>query len=190
MRKKRILRPPVFRLAACTAGCALAFAAAAQQLPDLGSSTAPWKVDVYYDNHTAFRGKDHTGERVGLSKFRNTLQLEADKDLGDDWAFRGILRGTWDGVHRMNKGQYGNSAGGAVMLQSTTPGGYIETPHGAGPVNKELVDGLGLTNNAFVSGAGYRNSPNEGLRVLGDRLHDTDGGVAFGSPGFEGKSWD
>lgn len=182
MRKRQHRRPPASTLAACAVGCALAFPAAAQQLPDLGSSAAPWKVDVYYDNHTAARGKDHTGKRVGLSKFRNTLQVEADKELGDDWAFRGILRGTWDGVYRMNKDQYGDSAGGPVMLQSTTPGGYIETPHGAGPVTKELVDGLGLTSNAFVSGAGYPNSPNDGMRLLGDRLHGTAGGVAFGVP--------
>ena len=92
MSKKETRRLPALKLAAFAVGCALAMPAAAQQLPELGSEAEPWKVDVYYDNHTAFRGKDRTGDRVGLSKFRNTLQVEAEKDLADDWAFRGILR--------------------------------------------------------------------------------------------------
>ena len=63
--------------------------------------TDPWKVDVYYENDTHFRGKDKTGETVGLSKFRNTLQVEADKRFGG-WNFHGIFRGSFDGVYRMN----------------------------------------------------------------------------------------
>jgi hypothetical protein len=40
---------------------------------------------------------------------------------------------------------------------------------------------LGLTNNAFVDTYPASN-PNEGMRVLGDRWHSIDGGVAFGVP--------
>src|SRR5438128_2996776 len=79
--------------------------------PEQEPVTDPWKVDVYYENDTHFRGKDKTGETVGLSKFRNTLQVEADKRLGAGWKFHGILRGTWDGVYRMNADQFGDSAG-------------------------------------------------------------------------------
>src|SRR6266478_7343081 len=84
--------------------------------------TDPWKVDVYYENDTHFRGKDKTGETVGLSKFRNTLQVEADKRFGG-WNFHGIFRGSFDGVYRLNADQYGNSAGSRsasdVQLQNT-----------------------------------------------------------------------
>ncbi|MDD2949137.1 MAG: hypothetical protein PHV80_09925, partial [Rugosibacter sp.] len=73
-----------------------------EELPTLGESTSPWKVDVFYENDTRFRGKDNNGNRVGLSKFRNTLQVEADKNLSDGWAFHGILRGTYDGVYQLN----------------------------------------------------------------------------------------
>lgn len=55
-------------------------------LPALGEGSSPWNVDVFYENATYFRGKDNTGNTVGLSKFRNTLQAEADKDLSDGWA--------------------------------------------------------------------------------------------------------
>ncbi|MBK6401291.1 MAG: hypothetical protein IPF74_04775 [Rhodocyclaceae bacterium] len=57
-------------------------------MPSLGGDVEPWRVDVYYENDTRFRGKDKSGDRVGLSKFRNTLQVEADKKVGDGWAVR------------------------------------------------------------------------------------------------------
>lgn len=180
MQRMESRTPPAARLAPLAVAAALAGPACAETLPDLGSTTDPWQADVYYENHTAFRGKDDTGKTVGLSKFRNTLQVEADKKLSAGWAFHGVFRGSWDGVYRMNKGQFGEDAGGPIMLQSTTPGGRIETPYGTGPVTQDVVDGLGLTDNVFTNG--YPNSPNEGLRVLGDRWHKTDGGVAFGVP--------
>jgi hypothetical protein len=102
---------------------------AQESLPALGEGSSPWKVDVFYENATYFRGKDNTGNRVGLSKFRNTLQAEADKALSDGWAFHGIFRGTYDGVYQLNKDEYGKSAGGAVALESSalagTPAHYL-----------------------------------------------------------------
>ncbi|OYW33363.1 MAG: DUF1302 domain-containing protein, partial [Methyloversatilis sp. 12-65-5] len=118
--------------------CALAAlnAMAQDNLPDLGSSEDKWKVDVYYENDTRFRGKDNTDRTVGLSKFRNTLQIEADKALGNGWEFHGVLRGTFDGVYRINDDQYGKEAGGAINLDTTDPsavfGGTRATPHGQG----------------------------------------------------------
>ncbi|WP_231497820.1 DUF1302 family protein, partial [Methylibium sp. T29-B] len=145
----------------------------------------PWKVDVYYENDTRFRGKDATGERVGLSKFRNTLQVEADKKLEGGWKFRSILRGSFDGVYRMNDDQYGRKAGGGVLLESQ--GGPPPVPHGSGIINKAAVDGLGLVNNVFgfnATNPGAPNyNPNEGLRLLGDRWHDSlNGGVEYATP--------
>jgi hypothetical protein len=162
--------------------CALAAlnATAQDNLPDLGSSQDKWKVDVYYENDTRFRGKDNTNRTVGLSKFRNTLQVEADKALGNGWEFHGVLRGTFDGVYRINDDQFGKEAGGAITLDSTIPGGTFASPHGGGPINQVSVSGLGLVNNAFGVNTGV--NPNDGLRVLGDRWHDVEGGVAFGVP--------
>ncbi|HSV70061.1 MAG TPA: DUF1302 family protein [Methylibium sp.] len=144
----------------------------------------PWKVDIYYENDTRYRGEDNTGDSVGLSKFRNTLQVETDKKLDAGWRLRGILRGSFDGVHRLNDDQYGRKAGGGILLDST--GGPPSLPHGSGIVNKALVDSLGLTGNTFgfnsTDPSAPRYNPNEGLRVLGDRWHDVKGGVAFGVP--------
>ena len=173
--------------------------------------TDPWKVDVYYENDTHFRGKDKTGETVGLSKFRNTLQVEADKRFGG-WNFHGIFRGSFDGVYRMNADQYGNSAGSRsasdVQLQNTAgpvaasvgaplPPQYLTAtvPFGGG-VGYTVVDAIqaaaGLPNlggpgggpgiNRFLDSYGP-NNPGTGLRLLGDRWHGTsNSGVEFAVP--------
>jgi Protein of unknown function (DUF1302) len=147
-------------------------------------------TDVFYENDTRFRGQDDTGNSTGLSKFRNTLQVEADRRLGNGWEFHGVFRGTYDGVYDLNKNEYGNRAGGAISMQSTDPlaifgpsdaQGRKLTPFGTGPINYSVVNGVfGLPGNLFVDS--YPNNPNSGLRVLGDRWHGIDGGVAFGVP--------
>ena len=84
---------------------------AADNLPDLGSSgEQPWRVDTFYENAT------HARRDVGLSKFRNTLQIEADKDFGGNGTFSSIklrtkFRGTYDGVYKLNDDEYGKNAG-------------------------------------------------------------------------------
>ncbi len=165
-------------LAAAVAAVLAAPAMAADGLPDLGGSVDPWEVDVTYENHTAARGKDATGKRVGLSKFRNTLQAEADKKFEDGWRFHGVFRGTWDGVYRMNKGQFGEDAGSDILLENASgAGGTYAVPHGGGIVN----NASGPPGNAF--GFDTSANPNEGMRVLGDRWHAEGGGdVAFGVP--------
>ena len=177
-------RQPHHRLARAALAGGLAVCGLAQA-QDAAAPVDPWKVDIYYENDTRFRGKDETGERVGLSKFRNTLQVEADKKLEGGWKFRSILRGSFDGVYRMNDDQYGRKAGGGVLLESQ--GGPPPVPHGSGIINKAAVDGLGLVNNVFgfnSTNPGAPNyNPNEGLRLLGDRWHDVpNGGVEFATP--------
>ena len=142
-------------------------------------------TDVYYENDTHARGDDDTGSAVGLSKFRNTMQVEADRRLGNGWEFHGVFRGTYDGVYDLNKGEYGNNAGGQINLQHTLGSNLVSVPYGAGlgpstPVAPGVTLGMAFPNNKFVDS--YPNSPNEGLRVLGDRWHGIDGGVAFGVP--------
>jgi hypothetical protein len=157
----------------------------------------PWKVDIYYENDTRYRGKDNTGKAVGLSKFRNTLQIEADKRLSGGWDFRTILRGSFDGVYRLNSDQYGYKAGSKsaddVQLQNTVNGSYGTVPFGGGlgngavnAVEQTLFNNInhpayGANINAFVDAYGA-NNPGTGLRVLGDRWHNQEGGVAFGVP--------
>lgn len=88
--------------------------AVAQNLPDMGiTSGDPWQADLFYENHTAKR------ESVGVSKFRNTLQSEMSKNLNDGWRFRGILRGTYDGVYDINDKEFGKNAGGPVNIGNT-----------------------------------------------------------------------
>jgi len=74
-------------------------------------------------------------DKAGLSKFRNTLQSEMSKNLNDGWRFRGILRGTYDGVYDLNASQYGKDAGGAVNMANALGGGADQgttLPYGQG----------------------------------------------------------
>jgi hypothetical protein len=109
--------------------------AAEQPMASMDVESDPWKVDVIYENDTRFRGKDNTGHTAGLSKFRNTLQVEADKKVGNGWALHGVLRGTWDGVYRLNKDEYGTEAGSKKASD-------IQIPNTAGPVAQSV--GLAL----------------------------------------------
>src|SRR5437588_12652411 len=111
--KRNRIRPRSHRtIASAGALAVLAYATTLATAAQAEEAVADlWKVDVYYENDTHFRGKDKTGETVGLSKFRNTLQVEADKRFGGGWAFHSILRGTWDGVYRMKRYQLGDTAG-------------------------------------------------------------------------------
>jgi hypothetical protein len=148
---------------------------AADNLPDMGSSGGqPWRVDTFYENDT------HVRENSGLSKFRNTVQIEADKDLGGNSTFSSIkfrskLRGTYDGVYKMNSDEYGKKAGGPIMLESSAIGPF---PAGPYPHGGPGVPPLPLFNTAGV----LANNPNDGMIVLGSKLHKQGGGVAFGVP--------
>lgn len=136
-KKARLKRRQIVGVTA-TAIAAMAVPAvhAEEKIASIDVKDDPWKVDIYYENDTRYRGKDSTGDVVGLSKFRNTLQAEADKKLANGWAFHGVFRGTYDGVYELNKDQFGRSAGSRrasdVRLQNT-----------AGPAAASL-GGLGL----------------------------------------------
>jgi len=187
-------------LAAAFSGQALAY-----ELPSLGEGSSPWDIDVSYENHTVKR------EHTGLAKFRNTIQAEGDKKVGNGWTVHGIMRGSWDGVYRLNSSEYGNkagsSAGNPTMLQSTVGGAWVPVAYaGAGPIvdynagvgaltagytaappagpGLPLATATALAQqNKFLSSAAMSaSSPDVGLRVLGDRWHDINGGVAFAVP--------
>ena len=142
MKNERMSRKRIVVATALAVAGLGSLSARANNLPSLGGDAEPWKVDVYYENDTRYRDKDKTGHRIGLSKFRNTLQVEADKKVGDGWAVRSILRGTWDGVYRLNKDEYGKDAGSDSAAD-------VRIPNTAGPV----AQSIGLFNGAPLSGA-------------------------------------
>ncbi|MCX7175369.1 MAG: DUF1302 domain-containing protein [Proteobacteria bacterium] len=142
MQNKYMSRPSLKLAAVALCGSLLvgfsaAAALAADNLPDPGGTVgdSPWKVDIIYENDTHYRGKDNAGNNVGLSKFRNTLQVEADKAMGDGWALHSVLRGTYDGVYELNKDQYGKTAGSKTASD-------LKIQNTAGPVAASV--GLGL----------------------------------------------
>ncbi len=161
----------------------------AQNLPDLGlTSGDPWSVENFYENHTAKR------ESVGLSKFRNTFQSEMSKNLNDGWRFRGILRGTYDGVYDLNDSEYGKNAGGSVnMANAAAPGlpppyNTSTVPFGGGAGHSFLSVALGgysypvgdpsLGQQHFPDA--YTNNPNQGLKILGSGWNTSAGYGASG----------
>jgi hypothetical protein len=153
--------------------------ALADDLPSIGEGSIPWDVDVVVDQHTAYRGKDATGHTVGLSKFRNTLTVESKKKFAEGWTLGSTLRGTFDGVYRMNKGQFGDDAGGPIVLEDAASGTMV--PHGGGVLNHATGTVFFGPTNKF--GFDVNANPNDGLRVLGDRWHGyPTGDVAFGVP--------
>jgi len=130
----------------------------------------------FIDNESQYR-KDR-----GLTKMRTRAQFEVSKDVGSVGIFsslrlNGTFRASYDAVYDLNKDDYGKTAGGSITLQQVggmSPMGMIpaaDVPHGSGIV---------------LSGGGYVpdlvNNPNAGLEVLGQDLHNVDGGVSWGVP--------
>ncbi|AMQ88874.1 DUF1302 family protein [Marinobacter sp. LQ44] len=133
------------------------------------------RFNGYVENATYGR------EGVGLSKFRNTLQLEAQKRAGDvgifsNVRFNAILRGSYDGVYDLNDDEYGRNAGGPIQLQDLAQG---SVPHGSGVGSPASAIPL-PPGNTF--GFDTTQNPNDGMVVLGEHLHGQDNGVAFGVP--------
>ena len=151
-----------------------------------GDQESASHTDVTYENHTAVR------QYTGLSKFRNTLQAETDKQLSDGWALHSILRGSWDGVYQFNQSHYGKTAGGSIMLGNIngpnipplagSPYAAAQVPQGGG-IGSSVVTGLGIPGNVFHDGP-YASNPNSGLVVLGESTYGPTpaGDVAFGVP--------
>lgn len=133
---------------------------------DTGDDTL--EISGFVENATYFRNK------VGLSKFRNTLQLEGTKLLGNMGAFsevsiNGTFRATYDGVYDLNSDEYGDGAGGAVFLTPVVPatGTFNVAPGGGIPLGNLTTEGL----------------RNEGLEILGQSRHTVKGhGVELAVP--------
>lgn len=154
----------------------------AQELPSVTDSAGETKI--YYENDTRVRGKDATGNRVGLSKFRNTLKIDHKRNLGEGWEFTGKFRGTYDGVYQLNDEEYGKNAGGPINMadnsgvNSVFPGVPGSVPYGATippttlPPNIDIVALLGgPALGAFTGQQAFdpATNPNQGLQHLGQR---------------------
>ncbi|MEW8278234.1 MAG: DUF1302 family protein [Candidatus Thiodiazotropha sp.] len=127
------------------------------------------QVNGFVENATYAR------RHVGLSKMRNTVQIEGSKDYGAKGSFSnvtfvGTFRATYDAVYDLNDDQFGSEAGGYIGMESV--GGAGTTPWGASDV----------TTGTLGFGFDTAQNPNEGLDNLGSALHDTEGGVGMGVP--------
>ena len=125
------------------------------------------RVNGFIENATYVR------DNVGLSKFRNTLQIEAEKNYGNKGMFsnvsvNGTFRLTYDGVFDLNDDEYGDNAGGSIALENIATGPGTTVPFGEGVPLPYTFD--------------VANHPNEGMIVLGQPLHEANGGVTFGVP--------
>ena len=159
----------------------------------------------------------HYRDNVGLSKFRILGQLEGLKFVGDVGPFSNVsintvLRASYDNVYNMNSDDYGDDAGGSVMLNSLglanigAPTSIPVNGPGIGPAGglgvgyfaaNNILGGavenlFGLPAGVFSGPDGvlaansfidnYTNNPNEGMILLGEHLHPHGSGVAFGVP--------
>ncbi len=150
----------------------------------------------FVDNTTHVR----TGEQDGISKMRNRVQLELSKIFQPAGVFsqlsmHGTFRGSYDAAYDLNDGEWGDSSGGSVMLESLggpdlgLPG---MVPWGAGanpyvspvvlPGTNPYVSGTSPYLNGFFLGPNGGTNPNEGLRILNSELFNSSGGL----PGFGG----
>ena len=175
---------------------ALSFAALTA-MSAASADSGGWIVHGYYENDTHYRSADAAGDTVGLSKFRNTVQMTMKKRLFDGWSFGGTLRGTYDGVYQFNSSEFGRNAGGPILLQNTAAPAFAGSPFTnlaqsfvpqGGGIDQSEATALGLPpTNAFGFNSTNPNAahfnPNQGMLVLGQRWHSTaTGGVEFGVP--------
>ncbi len=162
MIKRKLLHHGIKRTG--TTGIVTSVLLSAQSLPVLAQDT---EVNGFIENAT------YTRRDVGLSKFRNTVQIEMGKDFGKQNSFsnvsvHGTFRGTYDGVYDLNDDEYGDNAGGAINMENVV--GSNTVPWGGGLV---------LPGGDFDS---TNVNPNTGLRNLGSAIHTPDGGVDLGVP--------
>lgn len=75
-----------------------------------------WEVNGYIENQSRQRAHG-----IGLSKSRNTAQVEVGRGFGAvgifrNFSFNGTFRGTYDAVYDLNTNDFGENAGGPISL--------------------------------------------------------------------------
>lgn len=150
---------------AAAVAAALAVGAGSMPANAYTSEDGTLEVNGFIENATYQRNG------AGLSKMRNTAQIEFSKQLGDRGPVNGLglhgtFRATYDAVYDIND-RFGRSAGGSVQLENVVGGNTV--PFGGGLV---------LPGGDFNS----TTNPNSGLENLGADLHTTQGGVGLAVP--------
>ena len=148
-------------------------------LPSMAVMAGDAEFAGFVENATFFR------EDIGLSKMRNTVQLEVEKMFDETGSFSavfisGTFRGTYDAVYDLNDKDYGKNAGTSILLEQVgvPPDALFPGAPGFPPALVPHGQGLVLPGGDFDTTV----NPNDGFLVLGNHLHPTDGGVAFGVP--------
>lgn len=142
-----------------------------------------WDVSGFMENVS------HHRDGVGISKSRNTVQLELNKDFGtvaglSNFSVNFIFRGTYDAVYDINDEDFGSAAGGPVMLTGgLAPPGTLG-PDQTMPIPAHVTPfGQSIISTGFPAGPnpqfGFDTAanPNEGLAILGEALHGQTGVV-------------
>lgn len=164
-------------------------AAATMAITPAYGQESEWELAGFVENVT------HIRDDVGLTKFRNTAQLELYRDFGSKGIFssfsvNAILRGTYDGVYDLNEGDFGNDAGGPInnfqgvgVPAGTLGPGSPAIPEHYTPYGQSVITagsaGLPPTHQF---GFDTTTNPNQGLALLGSALHGQEGSVVLAYP--------
>ncbi len=137
---------------------------------------------------------------IGLSQARTTLQFEFSKafkptGLFSEFSIHGTLRGSYDAVYDLNDDEYGKNSGGPVsfaapgnpaffsfLVGGPTPFDPTTNPEFAGIFPPPILTGA-IPLPGVPGGNISPGNPNEGLRLLGDDVHNFEnGGVVLAYP--------
>ncbi len=136
----------------------------------------------------------HNRSSRGISKSRNTGQLEFSKRLGEVGAFsafslHGTLRGSYDAVYDLNDDEFGDSSGGPVSFPAPGNPAFLATLPMAPPFAPPTQPVFAGTFGPAAAGAdgaiplpgtlgtiASPANPNDGLLLLGDDVHNFERG--------------
>ena len=140
-----------------------------------------WEIAGFMENVT------HVRDDVGISKFRNTAQLELfrqfDTDGFSSFSVNAILRGTYDGVYDLNSDEFGEDSGGSVLMRGIgAPAGTLGPGTPAIPEHFVPFGGGIVTAPLGAFGFDTTANPNEGLAILGNAIHGQGTGLVFAYP--------
>ncbi len=137
-------------------------------------------VSGFIENDTHYR------DERGLSKVRNTFQLEYSKDLGAKGIFSEInfnttLRATYDAVYDLRDKEWGDKAGGPITMEQIG-GPPTGAPAAQVPFGSAAADIFPPQYPFFPGSFDRTKNPNEGLENLGQALHRPNGGFDLAVP--------
>ncbi len=139
----------------------------------LSAPAADWDIAGFVETVNHFRDSDGPD---GLTKQRNTAQLEWNTSVSSKLSFSGVFRGSYDSVYDINDDDFGSDAGGSVNIENAGGTGILGLPP-AVPWGQGI---LSANNPNLPGGGGFgfdlANNPNEGLLILGADISSGTGG--------------